>query len=67
MPIYEWKCPKCGQRAERFMSHPCKAMEQKCVACGELMRYEFSPPAIHFKGSGWQTPQPKEEKNGSDV
>jgi putative FmdB family regulatory protein len=51
MPIFEFKCPKCGKYLERVLSIAIAPF--KCPVCGELMEKLISAPAIHFKGDGW--------------
>jgi putative FmdB family regulatory protein len=52
MPIYEYRCARCGRRTEAFqkMNEPPLAT---CEFCGGALRKMISPPAIHFKGNGW--------------
>lgn len=52
MPIYEYKCIKCGEIFEvvqKISDPPLK----KCIKCGGMVTKLLSPPAIQFKGSGW--------------
>jgi len=54
MPVYEYKCEKCGRRFEvrhSFRDHP----DVKCPTdgCDGPVHRVFSPPAIIFKGSGF--------------
>ena len=52
MPLYEYRCEKCGAQIEKIQkfSDPPLATCEKCG--GELTRL-LSAPAIQFKGSGW--------------
>ena len=52
MPLYEYKCVKCGHRFERIekLSAP---ITQKCPKCGKKAERQLSSSAIQFKGSGW--------------
>ncbi len=52
MPLYEYKCVKCGHRFEKIekLSAP---TTQKCPKCGKKAERQLSSPAIQFKGSGW--------------
>jgi putative FmdB family regulatory protein len=52
LPLYEYRCEKCGARIEKIQkfSDPPLATCEKCG--GELTRL-LSAPAIQFKGSGW--------------
>jgi len=52
MPIYEYQCTECGERAEiiqNFSDPP----HTVCSKCGGAMKKLFSAPAIQFKGSGF--------------
>jgi putative FmdB family regulatory protein len=52
MPIYEYRCTKCGHRFEAIqkVSDPPVA---KCEKCKGKVERLISSPAIQFKGSGW--------------
>ena len=52
MPLYEYRCEKCGSRIEKIQkfSDPPLATCEKCG--GDLTRL-LSAPAIQFKGTGW--------------
>jgi putative FmdB family regulatory protein len=54
MPIYEYKCEKCGFQFEQQQSvsdpDPSRCPSNGCR--GKVARV-FSPPAIVFKGKGW--------------
>ena len=52
MPLYEYKCAKCGNRYEKIelVSAP---VTQKCPKCGGKAERLPSAAAIQFKGSGW--------------
>jgi putative FmdB family regulatory protein len=52
MPLYEYKCRKCGHRFEKivkFSDPPIK----KCPKCKGVLEQLISSPAIQFKGTGW--------------
>jgi putative FmdB family regulatory protein len=52
MPIYEYKCRKCGSLIEvlqKVHAAPLKI----CSHCGGELKKQVSIPAIQFKGSGW--------------
>lgn len=68
MPLYEYKCTKCGSVFEilqKVNDPPLK----KCICCQGSVKKLVSPSALQFKGSGWyvtdygskgkQTPDPK--------
>ena len=52
MPLYEYKCLKCGKRSEKIekLNGP---YLKKCPHCGGNVERMMSAPAIQFKGSGW--------------
>lgn len=52
MPLYEYRCRKCGTTVEKIQkfSDPILRICKKCG--GELERL-VSAPAFQFKGSGW--------------
>jgi putative FmdB family regulatory protein len=52
MPLYEYKCEKCGDLFEvrqKFADEPLRIHEK----CGGLVNRLLSAPALQFKGSGW--------------
>jgi putative FmdB family regulatory protein len=52
VPLYEYRCKKCGHQFEKIQSFSAPD-EKECPVCkGELERL-ISAPAIQFKGSGW--------------
>lgn len=52
MPLYEYKCAKCGHRFEKI--EPYNASEiKKCPKCGGKAERQIAPSAIQFKGTGW--------------
>ena len=53
MPIYEFSCLECGDQFERIQSFSDKSLPV-CPHChSHRVQRRLSPPAIHFKGSGW--------------
>ena len=52
MPLYEYKCAKCGNRYEKIESVSAPE-KQKCPKCGGRAERQIAAPAIQFKGSGW--------------
>lgn len=52
MPLYEYQCTKCGERAEIIQRHSDPPHSQ-CAKCGGDMKKLISSPAIQFKGSGF--------------
>lgn len=52
MPLYEYRCKKCGHQFEKI--HSFSAPEEKeCPQCHGAVERLLSAPAIQFKGSGW--------------
>lgn len=52
MPLYEYRCKKCGHQFEKIQSFSAPD-EKECPECkGEVERL-ISAPAFQFKGAGW--------------
>ena len=52
MPLYEYKCDKCGavfEVMQKFSDAPLMVHDQ----CGGMVERLISAPALQFKGSGW--------------
>ncbi len=52
MPLYEYKCEACDavfEVLQSFSDEPLTTHE----GCGGRLERLISPPAFHFKGSGW--------------
>lgn len=52
MPLYEYKCTKCGSVFEVLQKVDDLPLK-KCIHCQGLVKKLLSPPALQFKGSGW--------------
>ena len=52
MPIYEYKCLKCGSVLEALQKINDKPLK-KCPKCKGALEKVISPPALQFKGNGW--------------
>jgi len=52
MPLYEYRCERCGQRVEVIQKFSDTPLET-CQHCGGKLERLFSAPAIQFKGTGW--------------
>jgi putative FmdB family regulatory protein len=53
MPLYEYKCKKCGHRFERIQSFSAEDVKECPVCQGEVERLISTPARAHFKGSGF--------------
>ena len=51
MPIYEYRCKKCGNEFEELQSSNVKTM--KCPKCGGTAAKKMSAAGFVFKGSGF--------------
>ncbi len=51
MPLYEYRCPKCGvfEVIRKFSDEPLTV----CPTCGAEIQKLASAPAFHLKGTGW--------------
>lgn len=52
MPLYEYKCLKCGSVFEIFQRVNDTPLKE-CLKCGNPVKKLISPPALKFKGEGW--------------
>ncbi|HKV24500.1 MAG TPA: FmdB family zinc ribbon protein [Candidatus Acidoferrum sp.] len=52
MPLYEYKCLKCGRHTEKIESVNGPHLK-KCPHCSGKVESVITAPAIQFKGSGW--------------
>lgn len=53
MPLYEYKCENCGETFEALQHFSDKALTVHPKCGGGPVARLLSPPALHFKGSGW--------------
>ena len=52
MPLYEYKCLKCGRNKEKI--EPVSGPHlKKCPHCGGKVESVITAPSIQFKGTGW--------------
>ncbi|WP_028535239.1 FmdB family zinc ribbon protein [Paludibacterium yongneupense] len=64
MPIYEYRCEKCGAQQEHLQKMSDAPIE-KCPACGsEGYRKLLTAAAFQLKGNGWYE---TDFKNGSSA
>ena len=61
MPIYEYKCLKCGHQFEKLQNISDQAVSH-CEKCGKRVTRVFHPVAIHFKGSGFYSTDYKKKR-----
>jgi len=54
MPIYEYKCKKCGKEFEMFQGMADPAAKH-CKFCRGPVHKLMSLSSFHLKGSGWYT------------
>lgn len=52
MPIYEYRCLKCGHQFEKFQNIADNAVRH-CEKCGDRVTRLFHPVSIRFRGSGF--------------
>jgi putative FmdB family regulatory protein len=52
LPLYEYKCEKCGHRFEKIEKHSASEIK-KCPKCNANAPRQISAAGIQFKGSGW--------------
>jgi putative FmdB family regulatory protein len=63
MPIYEYKCDNghVFDAIQKFSDEPIT----ECEVCGAPAHRVLTPPAIHFKGSGFHNTDYKKRSSGS--
>ncbi|HMK36720.1 MAG TPA: zinc ribbon domain-containing protein [Desulfomonilaceae bacterium] len=52
MPIYEYRCEKCGNEFEEWQKFSDPVVD-KCPSCGGLSRRLISQSTFVLKGTGW--------------
>jgi len=63
MPIYEYRCSKCGKTFEALQSIGAQPIT-KCIYCQGKTKKIVSLSSFQFKGSGWYITDYK--KNGNE-
>jgi putative FmdB family regulatory protein len=63
MPLYDYKCAKCGTIREIRHGFE-ESYDEPCPACGAAMSRVFNPAPIVFKGAGFYVTDSR-SKNGS--
>jgi len=65
VPLYEYKCVKCGKKTEKIETVSGPHLK-KCPHCGGKVERLQSAPAIQFKGSGWYVTDYAGKSNAKD-
>jgi putative FmdB family regulatory protein len=65
VPLYEYKCLKCGRNTEKIENVAGPHLK-KCPHCGGNVEALISAPAIQFKGSGWYVTDYAGKKSAGD-
>jgi len=52
MPIYEYKCNRCGHISEQWQKFSDPPLET-CEVCGGPVKKIISTNTFHLKGTGW--------------
>ncbi len=52
MPLYEYKCLKCGRHTDKIENVSGPHLK-KCPHCGGKVESVITAPSIQFKGAGW--------------
>ena len=52
MPLYEYKCLKCGRKTEKIENVSGPHLK-KCPHCGGKVESVITAPSFQFKGAGW--------------
>jgi len=65
VPLYEYKCLKCGRKTEKIENVDGPHLK-KCPHCGGKVEALFSAPAIQFKGTGWYVTDYGGKKSSGD-
>lgn len=52
MPIYDYKCPECGEELFGYI-FKIEEIPPDCPRCKTVMIQKLSPPHMKFHGRGW--------------
>jgi len=68
LPLYEYRCTKCGHRFEKIQSFNAEP-ETECPRCHGVLERPLTAPALQFKGAGWYVNDyaPKAASGSSDT
>ncbi|HXB55901.1 MAG TPA: FmdB family zinc ribbon protein [Vicinamibacteria bacterium] len=64
VPLFEYKCPRCG-RFEILQKYTDPSL-MACPTCGKEVHRLLSAPAIQFKGTGWYITDYARKSSGGD-
>ena len=64
MPLYDYKCTKCGKISEVRHGFN-EGHDEPCPACGGIMTRVFNPAPIVFKGSGFYVTDSRKSRAGN--
>ena len=64
MPIYSYKCDKCGARFDRMQKFTDKPLT-RCPECRGPVKRLIQPAGIVFKGSGWYVTDSRDSGSSS--
>jgi putative FmdB family regulatory protein len=65
LPLYEYKCLKCGRNTEKIESVSGPYLK-KCPHCGGKLESVITAPSIQFKGAGWYVTDYGGKKSSGD-
>jgi putative FmdB family regulatory protein len=65
VPLYEYKCLKCGRNTEKIENVSGPHLK-KCPHCGGKVESVITAPSIQFKGAGWYVTDYGGKKSGGD-
>jgi putative FmdB family regulatory protein len=63
MPIYEYRCSKCGKTFEALQAVSAEPL-RKCLYCRGRAKRIVSVSSFQFKGSGWYITDYKKNSGG---
>jgi putative FmdB family regulatory protein len=64
LPLYPYRCTKCGHRFEKIQSFSAKP-ETECPQCGGPLERPLTVPGLNFKGAGWYVNDYASKSSGS--
>jgi putative FmdB family regulatory protein len=64
VPLYEYKCLKCGRNTEKIENVSGPHLK-KCPHCGGKVESVITAPSIQFKGAGWYVTDYGGKKSGA--